>query len=254
LNSISCISANDCWAVGNTVGGAPAAQRPWIIHWTGVWGHNKGSLANTTVNLNSISCADTNNCWVVGQATGGNEYFVQWSAAPGLDWRRFGPSPAIPKQNFFSVHCVAANNCRAVGAATSIVVWNGAAWAIQGVAGPAFVSQLNSVWCVAANDCWAVGNNAAGEVILRWTVGPTWTRLPVSALIPSVNLNEVVCVKTDDCWIVGVQSAGELILHWDGFAWTRITPTAGVGNRNLVTIGVLGASQRAPAARQEVYP
>jgi hypothetical protein len=68
-------------------------------------------------------------------------------------------------------------------------------------------------------------------------------------------LNEVFCVKTDDCWAVGNASGGaEVIIRWDGISWTRMGPLGAVANRNLFSISVVGASQRAPSSRQEVYP
>jgi len=168
--------------------------------------------------------------------------------------------------NLTAVHCAAANDCWAVGAASGgnvvILRWQGgAAWTYPALAtdvplpSPSINVQLNSVFCAAVDDCWAVGNADAvpSEVILRWQggVGARWTRVGPSAGIANIQLN---CVKTDDCWIVGNVSGTEVIVHWDGTSWTQMAASGLVANRSLNSVYVIGAPQRAPAARQEVYP
>lgn len=259
LNSISCVSATDCWAVGVDGGGA---ARPWIIRWNGVaWADNaRGALlANAATPLNSIYCAAANECWAVGDAVGGNQYFIRITAVSAPNWT-FAVPTTVVNQSFNGVHCRDITNCWAVGAASSIMRWNGTAWATEAIGGAAFTSILRGVWCTSATDCWAVGDTAtagaAGEVIVRRQSGaaPNWTRVAPSALIPNVNLTEVACAGSNDCWAVGVASAGELILRWDGSSWTRFGPSAVVTNRNLSALAVIGPSSRPVSARQELFP
>ncbi len=255
LSSISCISANDCWAVGLAGGGG---QRPWIVRFlNGAWSSINTAAINVNQDLNGVYCVSSTECYAVGLAGGGGNrpFTVKYDGTTWVD-----DNNNVANADLFGVHCAAANDCWAVGAPLGgnalIARWTGGpGWANGPAASPAVNAQLNSVFCVSTNDCWAVGNVVGGAaLILRWTGAANWTQFAPVRAVPAVNLSAVSCVKTDDCWIVGVQSGGELILHWNGSAWTRIGPSAGVGDRNLLAIGVLGASDRAPAARQEVYP
>ena len=67
LNSVSCPSVTECWAVGYSSTGGP--QQTLIEHWDG----NSWSLfpspnapAVRTQELNSIACSSTSQCWAVG--------------------------------------------------------------------------------------------------------------------------------------------------------------------------------------------
>jgi hypothetical protein len=262
LNSISCVSANDCWAVG-AKGPGGSGQRPWIVRWNGAWSSFDTTTINVNQDLNGVYCVSSTECYAVGPAgAAGNRPFTVKYDGTTSTWA--ADNNNVANADLFGVHCAASNDCWAVGAPLGvnalIARWTGGpGWANGPAASPAVNAQLNSVFCVSTNDCWAVGNVESGAaLILRWTVPPAtnWTRVTPVPAVPAVNLNAVSCVKTDDCWIVGNADAvpSEVILHWNGSAWTRIGPSAAVGDRNLLAIGVLGASDRAPAARQEVYP
>ncbi len=259
LQGLHCLDANSCWAVGATSGGNPV-----IIRWTGgpAWTYAAAVLPSPAVNaqLNSVWCNSANDCWAVGNQSGG-EFIVRWTGGPR--WTRMAVSGAIPNVNLWSVKCVAANDCWAVGAASGgnavIIRWTGGpAWSYAAAVlpSPAVNAQLNSVSCVSASDCWAVGNTVGGnEVILRWTGGPRWVRVGPSGAIANTNLNAVTCVNSNDCWAVGNAWGGsEIILHWNGSAWTQLANSGAVSNRSLFSIDVVGAAQRAPAVRREVYP
>ncbi len=266
LQGVHCLDANTCWAVGAASGGNVV-----IIRWTGgpTWSYpalpTSAPLPSPSINaqLNSVWCNSANDCWAVGNQSGG-EFIARWTGGPR--WTRMAVSAAIPNVNLWSVKCVAVNDCWAVGAASGgnvvIIRWTGGpAWSYPALPTsaplptPSVNAQLNSVFCNNANDCWAVGNNAAGEVILRWTGGPRWVRVGPVVAIANTNLNAVTCVNAIDCWAVGNASGGsEIILHWDGSAWTQLANSGAVSNRNLFSIDVVGAAQRAPAARREVYP
>ena len=259
LQGVHCLDANSCWAVGATSGGNPV-----IIRWTGgpAWTYAAAVLPSPAVNaqLNSVWCNSANDCWAVGNQSGG-EFIVRWTGGPR--WTRMAVSLPIPNRNLLSVKCVAANDCWAVGQANGgnvvIIRWTGGpAWSYAAAVlpSPAVNAQLNSVSCVSASDCWAVGNTVGGnEVILRWTGGPRWVRVGPSGAIANTNLNAVTCVNSNDCWAVGNASGGsEIILHWNGSAWTQLANSGAVSNRSLFSIDVVGAAQRAPAARREVYP
>ncbi len=270
LNAISCPAFNDCWAVGVTGG----ALDPWILRFNGVWTNVDTTAAPNLINiprtLNSISCADSTNCIAVGLsgtvATQSRPFAVRMS---GGNWGRIDNSAINQNLDLFGVHCYAVDRCWAVGQFGGVgppnrrpytIFWNGAAWVEQNNAAINVSQDLNAVFCVSANDCWAVGNQgvvgppSARPFIIHWD-GAAWTQYDSTALNLNVALRSVYCVNSNDCWAVGDTSGTELILRWNGVSWTRYTDAGAlVSTRNLRAIHVIGAAQRAPAARQEVYP
>ncbi len=272
LQGVHCLDASSCWAVGAVANIGGGGNNATIIRWTGgpAWTYparsNGAPLPSPAVNaqLNSVWCNSANDCWAVGNnATAGvtGEVILRWTGGPR--WTRMAVSGSIPNARLWSVKCIAANDCWAVGAASGgnavIIRWTGGpAWSYSAAVlpTPAVNAQLNSVTCNSASDCWAVGNTVGGnEVILRWSGGPRWVRIGPSAAIANANLNAVSCVNAIDCWAVGNASGGrETMLHWDGSAWTQLADSASASNRNLFSVDVIGAAQRAPAARREVYP
>jgi hypothetical protein len=263
LDGISCVAANDCWAVG--VAGA-AGQRPWIVRYNGAWSSFNSALINVNANLNSIYCFDTNNCMAVGDPgpAAASRPFTVLYGLPGPAWTAVNNTVINQNLQLFGVHCALANDCWAVGqfgAAASrqpyALRWNGAAWTEANNAAISVPQNLNSVYCNSASDCWAVGNPGAVAAqrpfVVRWN-GVAWS-LFNTGLNLNLALNGVHCENANDCWAVGNNDAlGELILKWDGAAWTRVAPSAGLDNRNLLAIQGVGAAKRAPAARREVYP
>jgi hypothetical protein len=248
LNAVFCLpSGTECWAVGNA--GA-------IGRWNGAsWTLVASPVAST---LRAVNCVAVNDCWIVGDNSGG-EVILRWD---GANWTRLAPAAGLPDINLRSVYCTATNNCWAVGAAWNppgggtpnqgaILFWNGATWtARQDLAATAAPNtQLNSVHCVDANNCWIVGNQSGGEVILRWTGGPNWTRVGPSAALPNVNLQVIACVHVSDCWAVGDTGAR---FHWDGTSWSSVTIPAVTSN--LYGLGLIGPRARPQAGWQEVYP
>jgi hypothetical protein len=187
----------------------------------------------------------------------------------GGNWALIDNSAINQNLDLFGVHCYAVDRCWAVGQAGGAgppnrnpytIFWNGTAWTEQYNAGINVNQDLNAVFCVSANDCWAVGNAggagppSARPFIIHWT-GAAWTQYDSTALNIAQDLRAVYCVKSEDCWAVGNTSGTELILRWNGVSWTRYTDGGAlVGTRNLRAVHIIGAAERAPAARQEVYP
>jgi hypothetical protein len=128
----------------------------------------------------------------------------------------------------------------AVGDNGNLFRWNNTAWA--NVAAPV-ATQLNTVSILSYAEGWAVGDASGGEVILRWTGGPNWTRLGPIAAIPDTDLNSVYCVNSLFCWAVGNDSGGEVILRWTGGPnWTRLGPIAAIFDTNLNAVHCVSAN------------
>jgi hypothetical protein len=119
----------------------------------------------------------------------------------------------------------------AVGENGNLFRWNNTTWTNMVAL---VATQINSISMLSYADGWAVGDASGGEVILRWTGGPNWTRVGPVGPVPNTDLNSINCVTSGDCWAVGDASGGEVILLWTGGPnWTRVGPSGTIDNTNL---------------------
>jgi hypothetical protein len=217
LMAVACVSASDCWAVGNSSLDLSDVQntQTLIEHWDGsswtlVSSPNPG-IAN---GLNGVTCVSSSECWAVGFYS-------------NADYNKI---PLVER-------------------------WNGTTWTTPSPpvgAPPNTIDSLNGVACTDANNCWAVGSSLDPStskyfsLIERWD-GNTWTRV-ASATPPgaTVTLRGVACATVSECWAVGDDGAHNLIERWDGNAWT-IVPSENTGQLHitfpLLRSGLLGKWQ-----------
>ena len=271
LNSVFCVTAGDCHAVGNTSVSPAGEVFLRLTSVGGSWTKLAPIAAIPQTNFTSVYCVSTNFCWAVGNASGGAEQFAWFNASAGAAWNRQATSAAVPNVNFLEVRCWDVNLCWAVGAVSggngTFAKWVGGAlgtanWQFNAAdqPSPAVNTQVNSVTCTSSSDCWAVGNAVGGNAaIFRWLGGASrWTPVTLSPAV-NANLNTIRCTSTISCWAVGNAVGGtvKFILRWDGKSWTRILGVAGgaVGDRNLLSVfPIAAASDRAAAFRREVFP
>ena len=230
LNSLTCPSNSDCWAVGYHV--AATTYQTLIEHWDGaawtlVTAPNPAS-ARTNF-LNGVTCASVSDCWAVGQSSvdvgAGNPYQTLIEHWDGSSWTIVSSPNTDTTQNnaLNAVTCASASQCWAVGDPTLIEKWNGTRWSI--VSFPQSDATLTGVTCTSTSDCWAVGYSSA-TVIAHWD-GSAWTVVP-SPNQPSANnyLFGVTCASASECWATGYYYTGSptqtLVEQWDGSSWTII--------------------------------
>lgn len=257
LRAVSCVSANDCWAIGmSSEPGSP--QRTLVLHWDGTaWTRvDSPNSGDSDYNyLFGVACASASDCWAVGyrsSASGFQTLVLRWN---GSAWSIAASPNAGGTQSFLEgVTCVAANDCWAVGWSvnattgnnqTLIERWNGTAWAIVTSANALLSTHndLHGVTCVAANDCWAVGasNNGSAQQTLveRWD-GTAWTvaSSPSTGLTDNNTLRAVACSSATECFAAGSHVADAdqtLVLRWDGSQWTAVTtPNSGAAEDNTL--------------------
>lgn len=169
LNATTCVSSNDCWAVGDTANYGETLAEHWDgTSWSIVKTRNTASTDNV---LNGISCAATSDCWATGQ--GASETLAErwngrrWSITPtpvtgsGISGFAYGASGLGGN----SVVCVSLKKCWAVGFGGSTTrtlaeQWNGTSWNIVRTAAPkgSESSDLFAVACALGGKCWAVGS------------------------------------------------------------------------------------------------
>ena len=243
LNSVSCVSASNCTAVGYyTTASSPG--RTLVERWNGTkWSIIPSPNATGSIGsyLNAVSCTAATSCAAVGysyNSTATKTLAARWN---GTNWAvSASPNPSGDDPALFSVSCASATNCLAVGNYTSTSGsdatlaerWNGTKWSI--VASPTpkgSDSYLNAVSCASGTYCIAVGSTypATGPgrtLVERWN-GSAWAIVssPSPAGVNESWLSGVRCRSATTCTAVGASSATSdktLVERWNGSAWVIV--------------------------------
>jgi hypothetical protein len=269
LNSVVCVSAGDCWAVGNA---------GTILRYNGiVW---SAFTSPVTQELNEVRCASAADCWAVGVLNGTQPTMIRWNndcdgnpANTGA-WTNCTAAAPATNEDLNSVHMISATDGWAVGdrngTRPTAMRWNNDcdgvpsgtnAWTNCTIAPyvPAINEHLYSVYMVSATDGWAVGDQDGTQpIVFRWDTpcvggGGTgvWndcTNLP--NFVPNINedLNSVFMVSATDGFAVGDTDGTEpTIFRWNTLcgggavppAWDDCSNTTPNVNENLWSVYVL---------------
>lgn len=272
LNGVTCVSASDCWAVGDYYATTSAYQTV-IQHWDGsAWTivPSANSDPAQTNLLQKVTCVSTGDCWAVGKhktivGAGGVTTVIidqtlieHWD---GASWTIVTSADSQPLANYLlDVTCTSTSDCWAVGYATDpisnldqtlIEHWDGTLWTTITSPNATGHNELYAVSCVSAADCWAAGNSSGPSANSRQTLvehwnGTAWTIVaspnnPAPAGSLGNSLSDVVCNSASDCWASGSSDPGPgfgwhtLIEHWDGSAWRIIdSPVTSTAQNNFL--------------------
>jgi hypothetical protein len=194
LTSVSAVSSDDVWAVGDYEPDVDAQEKTLTVHWDGTaWSrvaspNPGGAAANLLLSVSATSASDV------------------WTAGYYLDH----------------------------GKSSLIEHWDGTRWSRVPSPNPGeYFNPLYAVTSASATDAWAVGSfydaqtSRPRPLNAHWD-GTSWTR--VKSAGPQgrfgSTLNGAVMTGTNDVWAVGGGSPGHyiepLIQHWDGTAWTTL--------------------------------
>ncbi|MAU00392.1 MAG: hypothetical protein CL608_24890 [Anaerolineaceae bacterium] len=217
LNTITAVSPQDLWAVGEHRSSNGSSVQTLTMRWNGAsW--NIVSSPNPDPGRNSLLGVDavsTNDVWAVGVQAG----------TTGPNW------------------------------ASLILHWDGNTW--SNVAAPDLgspgTSELRDVAALSSSDVWAVGNASSPAtgwwdqpLAFHWD-GSNWSSVPVPAFGTTSQLNAVTAVAPNDVWAVGTTLDSNwktLVLHWDGSSWTRVnSPNLGNVGNYLYDIEALSANE-----------
>ncbi len=127
LNSVSCLTTSDCWAVGGVGGGGNGTEQTLAEHWNGsTWAieataDTSSSVANY---LASVSCLTTSDCWAVGtsgnsNSTTGQTLVEHWNGAGAWSIVPSADTSSSVDNSLGSVSCDTNSDCWAVGTADS---------------------------------------------------------------------------------------------------------------------------------------
>jgi hypothetical protein len=247
LNSVTAISANDVWAVGDgTDSTDPDNTDPAFEHWDGnQWTLVPGqrTLEDQEI-LSGSDAAGPDDVWAVGSV--GQPFTIlrqieiqHWD---GTVWS-FVPADQVSVDDVLDgVAVVSSDDVWAVGSTATIQSrrdhsliehWDGTRWSAVPIPDPPGVDFLHKIAVVSANDVWAIGTYAPNlqslPLAMHWN-GRRWSVVPVPAH-PTLStvLSDVVALASNDVWAVGqafepsVPSRSEVFtVHWDGRAWQRV--------------------------------
>jgi hypothetical protein len=205
LSAVAAVSANDIWAVGDSLGD------PIALHWNGSrWDTvpaPKPAGADTQAQLRAVTAVSSDDVWAVG----------------------YSANPSAP----------------AGGYRTLVEHWDGSSWSIVPTPNPAVVGpygiSLNAVAAISANDIWAVGGNPynasyEGQALLEHWDGSGWSIVPAPVEIINWYASTrtgLAAVASNDVWAVGVFDG----FHWDGTAWSVVR-----GAQNTSSADAAGAA------------
>ncbi len=251
LNSVTCTSATECFAVGSNADDRTGISQTLIERWDGSsWTIVASPNRNSWNRLYGVTCTSSTSCFAVGfnndNSYGNPQTLIeQWN---GSSWSIVAsPNPSTLKDYLFSVACTSSAQCFAVGyygngadyaEQTLIKQWDGSAWSVYASPNSSTATtDLFSVTCGTSTQCFAVGRyqtSTSGDrtLIEQWN-GSSWSILTSPASQTTNNrLNNVSCPAATNCFAVGDYFNGNnyqtLIEHWNGTSWS-IVPSPNFG-------------------------
>ena len=246
LESVACLSANNCVAVGTVVGGVG----PVLLQWDGISWIDRSALvvALGTTALHSIFVRSDGLGFAVGESPAGNPNIIRVNLAvippspPAVASEAIVGAPdrlrsvmILPPGTPGSIQGFAVgDNGAAVGAAWR---WDGTpgGWLVSP---PGATATLRGVQILNPNEAIAVGDSDSRT---RWN-GASWTP-EGGVVIATANWRSVFAVASNDEWIVGsAVGAVSSIAHWNGVAWTAFAPPNVPVAVNLNSIQMLSSS------------
>ena len=258
LESVSCVSPDDCVAVGYTLAGMPngLGQGALVEVWNGSsWSAQPTPPLAGQVELHSVACASPSDCVAVGlQNPSPLEYLIihplierwhgtawtidQQPTTTTIDTMCGGPCAATSSA-LAGVACTSASACEAVGstwavqgATTFAEAWNGSGWATTPTVDPGPPppeDRLTAVSCTTSTACITVGyGGPQGMFAERWN--ETGWGVQGSSSGRAANPNGISCTSSSRCEIVGFRPEGKNLPArpqawlWNGVSWAAQNP------------------------------
>jgi hypothetical protein len=236
LGAVTCITALDCWAVGQAGSENAEGGPPLIEHYQGgAWLVEATPAISGSGGLWAVACVSAHDCVAVGwgfDSRGSQVPLIEQYEGDAWTPARVPPGGAGPGISaLYGVACVASGDCWAVGDAgpndaAVLVRHPNRGWRALPLVGGA---QLLGVACAGAGgECWGVGWSAAtgsgaapppepywGQPLVERRSGDSWTALDVSsAPAGGDQLLAVACTPGDGaCYAVSANvietNAGE---------------------------------------------
>jgi len=235
LDGVTCLAANNCWAVGTAgpnqqnpnflpIFPAAAGSQGLVEHWNGsTWSVVPSYSAPGPAGgfLTGISCVNSSECWASGSVISSAGFadgtlMETWN---GTTWSTVAtPTPDGSEGDILdAVSCLSADQCWTVGASGSpggggsdgttngfIDNWNGTSWSVEPSPNVTSLSLLVSVTCSRGVDCWAVG---AASVDPQNGGSPGLRTLVEQSLLPAAS-NQGLYMTARDGGVFAFGNAG----------------------------------------------
>ena len=252
LNSVTCASSTECFAVGYYRSGTNVAQtliEQWDGHTWIIVASTNGNATQDNV-LDKVTCASSSACWAVG--SDGQTLIEAWTG--GAWTTAASPDVGTATNTLSGLTCPSSMDCWAVGSytlpagatQTLIEKWDGSSWAVVSSPNETFpvngnpeANVLSGVSCTSTSACWAVGNYQLtwGQTLIEQWAGASWSIVssPDTQGPGNSDLSAATCVSSSECWASGSSSTGNgadqaLIEEWRGSQLpvvTSVAPAAG---------------------------
>lgn len=263
LESVSCVSALHCLAVGEYLEPAPTDTRPGVVVATNDGGKSWARQVTTmTGELVSVSCANAFRCIAVGLA-GQNGSRIGSFALTTDNGGRSWTNRAIAGTTLTlsAVSCPTSQACVAVGSTTAAVgsgnpvalvtTDDGARW--RRAVAPGHDIALNNVSCPDAEHCVATGTSqppstapptkSVPVVLTSSDGGERWARRPLPL---GGSAGSVACLKGGRCLATGANAP--LLSRDYGQTWTLASRSAGFST-NVASVACPTAGLRSCGGR-----
>jgi hypothetical protein len=258
FTNITCVSAADCWAVGNANNGT--TEQTLVERWDGTsWSivpsQNNGAEQNFFL---SVTCVSSSDCWAVGAYQTLSIYRTLTEHWNGTAWSivALPNTPVSGDHNIlYDVKCASTSDCNVIGyyvgssgfSQTLAQHWNGSAWSIVSSPNASPDDYIYSIACSSTSECWAFGyfntSSVSNVLMLHWN-GIAWslfasTNLGTTNTAQNNSFNSVTCLSARECWAVGNFNPGgadqTLIARWNGISWSIVSsPNTSISENNYL--------------------
>jgi hypothetical protein len=219
LDSVTCVTASNCWAVGSIARGVFDLVGQ-ILHWDGhAW---RSVPVPASYALDQVRC-ERAQCWAVG------DDMVSLNGAQAtasvllhlVGGRWVSLLPDVPLTFLSTVSCPSAQSCWLTG-------YNGNQWGLSHWDGTSTRPTVRAdapgaVTCPSATSCWFSGSQDKTARMYHWN-GTAWKAFAS----PTVHRGGVVamaCASSRLCWAGGSAGSGYnyniVLLRWNGKRWAR---------------------------------
>lgn len=234
LDSVTCVSPSDCWAVGVTSdygnGVNQGLVQGLVEQYTGSgWSivASPTPSPGTGNALSSVTCASADDCWAVGYTSsdtnGDSQGLVEQYTGGGWAVVTSPLHSSGTRTALSAVACVSSIDCWAVGSTDGdtqglVEQYAGSAWDIvtSPTLSPSVRAELSGVACTGVGSCWTAGEYSPAtdldleyefQALIEGYAGGTWEVSAAPGFSGHSSLAAVTCVDADDCWAMGYVTA-----------------------------------------------
>lgn len=216
LNSVSCVSANFCMAVG-TYSQPGGKQIPWLVTLSGnSW--QEASLGTAAqADITSVSCAAENFCMLAGGVSAGpTSSHARVFLYAGSAWAQATDHALDGLGAISAVRCFASSQCVIAGGTTSLTsshyslgFYSSGHWTVDSSMASQESGHLQGISCSNFQACTVLGSSYSpgGRIVAKYSAAG-WSILSRSSnsVVGGEHLWQSVACSADACFLAGVSS------------------------------------------------